>query len=150
MQKQQPGDSETVTSAPANEIISTLPTAAAIDNDDDEFVIPKGWKIPDTVSKDIHPLFADSVPANIEDSPDFLALQSILYDKDPADLGEHFKEEGNKMLKRGRRGWDQAIISYTKAIEANSPVEKNVAIYYSNRAHVHLLYGFLVDYCTSF
>lgn len=132
-------ENEIVTPAPANEIISNLPTSAAIDDDDDDFVIPKGWKKPDSVSDYIHPLFTDHVPDNIEDKPDYLGLQAILYDKDPADLGEQFKDEGNNMLKKGPRGWDQAIISYTKAIDANSPIEKNVAVYYSNRAHVHLL-----------
>ncbi|KAH7830415.1 putative tetratricopeptide repeat domain containing protein [Monocercomonoides exilis] len=135
--------------APANEILSTLPTSQALDNDDD-WNIPEGWTIPDTVEKDLCPLFADSVPENIDEHPDFLALQSLLYDRDPAELAEHFKEEGNKLLKKGRKGWNEAIESYTKAIEANSPNMKAVAIYYSNRAQVHIFkknYGRAIEDC---
>lgn len=56
-------NSEIIHSAPASEIISALPTSQALE---DDFEIPKDWKAPEWVSKDLCPLFADSLPDDFE------------------------------------------------------------------------------------
>ncbi|KAA6383953.1 MAG: putative tetratricopeptide repeat protein 4 [Streblomastix strix] len=131
-------NSEIIHSAPASEIISALPTSQALE---DDFEIPKDWRAPEWVSKDLCPLFADSLPDDFEQRPDFTALQSLLYDQDPEVAAENLKEQGNLALKKGKIHWDEAINFFTQAIAANSPIKKNVSIYYSNRAYIQLLKG---------
>ncbi|KAL6068517.1 Tetratricopeptide repeat protein 4 [Balamuthia mandrillaris] len=87
------------------------------------------------------PLFMTAVPS--EDHPEadtIAALQHLIYeDETPETIAENYKQQGNEVLKQGAKFYRDAIKCYTMALEQNSPNQKNNSIYYSNRAHVHLL-----------
>ncbi|KAK2964643.1 putative Tetratricopeptide repeat protein 4 like protein [Blattamonas nauphoetae] len=127
--------------APASDIFSVLPTTQALDDGDDDWVIPPGWKPPADLPKDLPPIFADSIPNDFEERADFAGLQSMIYDNPPAVIADHYKIEGNNYLKKGKEFYDKAIKSYTLALDQNSPDLVQVSIYYANRAQVHLLKG---------
>ena len=88
-----------------------------------------------------HPLFIKDIPENLEDNPDLLALQSLLYDDTPEEPATHFNKKGNEFFKKGsnvKYFLKEALKSYTEGIESNSPDKKTNSKLYSNRAYVQL------------
>eukprot|EP00899_Mesostigma_viride_P029603 jgi/Mesvir1/9828/Mv19663-RA.1 len=88
-----------------------------------------------------HAIFMDKIPDNIEDNPDLLAIQALMYDDDPVEVAENFKRQGNHALTRGAPFYNNAVKFYTQALEAKAGIPENDSIYLSNRAHVYLLQG---------
>eukprot|EP00026_Physarum_polycephalum_P001325 Phypoly_transcript_01326.p2 GENE.Phypoly_transcript_01326~~Phypoly_transcript_01326.p2 ORF type:complete len:339 (+),score=57.25 Phypoly_transcript_01326:2158-3174(+) len=85
----------------------------------------------------LSPLWWDSVPD--KPTPEYEALTQLLYDGEPIEIAENFREQGNEAVKRGKQWYKDAVVFYTKAIEQNVPDQEKASIYYSNRAAVNLL-----------
>lgn len=97
-------------------------------------------------SNDIHPLFMDEddMPANPLDDPDLAALSDLVYEGEPHEVAENFKHRGNQQFKEGakmKRGYYNAIRSYTEALHAGSPDPVANAVYRVNRAAANLALG---------
>jgi len=98
-------------------------------------------KAPDTVEDWEHPLFMTALPEADHPEVGVLdALSSLIYDdKTPEQLAEHFKNQGNEMVKAGPKYYKDALTYYTQALDQKSSLALNNSIYYSNRAAVHLM-----------
>ena len=91
------------------------------------------------------PLFADA--EDIENaansgnlSPAVQALQDLKYhERDPLDLAEDYKYQGNEKMKHGKVFLDNAIKFYTNALEQNFEDDKLRASIFANRAQANLM-----------
>lgn len=84
------------------------------------------------------PFFMTELPENMEDNVKLQALQALLYDGTPEENATNFKEQGNDAFKRGRPGYQDALIFYTKGIDQRPNDSLLLAQLYNNRAAVHL------------
>ncbi|ELR22915.1 tetratricopeptide repeat domain containing protein [Acanthamoeba castellanii str. Neff] len=95
----------------------------------------------ETVEEWEHPLFMKALPSS--DHPDagtLEALSSLIYeDQTPEQLAEHFKNQGNEMVKAGPKYYRDALAYYTRALEQKSCIAPNNSVYYCNRAAVQLM-----------
>jgi len=88
-------------------------------------------------------LFWDQLPEEADEShPDVAAIRALMVD-DPVVDAENYKEDGNAALqdakRKGKFYFRVPLEKYTKAIMCRHPDPKANAVYYSNRAQVHLL-----------
>lgn len=89
-----------------------------------------------------HPLFMTSLPSSADHpSMDMVeGLQALVYDNEtPESLAEHFKQQGNDCVARGKRYYKDAVEYYTQALEQHSSDNHANSIYHSNRAQVEIL-----------
>lgn len=84
------------------------------------------------------PFFMTELPQNMEDNVKLQALQALLYDGTPEENATNFKEQGNEAFKRGRPGYQDALIFYTKGIDQRPSDSLLLAQLYNNRAAVQL------------
>ncbi|KAI8468871.1 MAG: hypothetical protein J3K34DRAFT_454284 [Monoraphidium minutum] len=96
--------------------------------------------------KSLPALFWDEMPDNMEEHPDYLALQAIADECTPEERADNFKKQGNKKLEVGIKAKNRfllrdAIEMYTKGLALNSSEAGVVAALHNNRAHVHSMLG---------
>ncbi|KAL4438075.1 hypothetical protein ABPG74_016854 [Tetrahymena malaccensis] len=100
-----------------------------------------------------HPLFMKEIPKNIEDYPELLALQNLMFDDTPENLAQNFKRQGNEHFKKGegkRYFIRQALNAYTEGIEARSSEKDVNAQLHNNRALMNMKlknFGKAIDDC---
>lgn len=88
-----------------------------------------------------HPMFMEDVPQDIEDNPELLALQSLLYDNHTdEEMAEHFKNLGNEAFRNSTNkiASRNALMAYTKGLEMECKDNKLNAVLHSNRAAVSI------------
>lgn len=84
------------------------------------------------------PFFMTQLPENMEDNVKLQALQALLYDGTAEENAANFKDQGNEAFKRGRPGYQDALVFYTKGIDQKPNDPLLIAQLYNNRAAVHL------------
>ena len=101
-----------------------------------------------------HPLFLKEIPENIDDYPDLVALQNLIYDDEPENVARHCKVKskyfqktttiqvkGNELYKKGtgkKYFIKEALKAYTEGIDAKGKDKETNAILYTNRALMHI------------
>lgn len=86
-----------------------------------------------------HPLFMKEIPRNIDDNPDLVALQQLVFgEKTPEQIALQFKNVGNDFLADGKKRYKEAIQAYTKGLEEEAKDDKLNSIIYGNRAQAYL------------
>lgn len=93
------------------------------------------------------PFFMTELPQNMEDNVKLQALQALLYEGTSEEIAANFKDQGNEAFKRGKPGYQDALIYYTKGIKEKPNDALLMAQLYNNRSAVHLAlknYGFAV------
>ncbi|EGR34157.1 tetratricopeptide repeat protein, partial [Ichthyophthirius multifiliis] len=115
-----------------------------------------------------HPLFLKQIPENIENNPDLVALQNLIYDDEPENIAKNCKvkqkntqktttkkqkERGNDIFKKGtgkRYFIKEALKTYTEGIDAQGKDKEINAILYNNRALMNIQlknFGKAIDDC---
>lgn len=87
------------------------------------------------------PLFMEDAPRNIDENPDLLALQSLVYDgHTDEEMAEHFRKLGNEAFRTstGPIASQNALLAYTKGLEMEGKDGALNSQLYSNRAAVSL------------
>lgn len=83
------------------------------------------------------PFFMTELDEEIEkDNPSIDALKALVYEGDPDEIAINFKNQGNSLFKEKK--YKDAIIRYTKALEAKSGVDEIDIACYTNRAACNL------------
>lgn len=59
-------------------------------------------------NEELSPLWWDKVPENT--TAEYEALHQLLYDGEPVEIAENFKEQGNEAFKRGKVSFDQTSL----------------------------------------
>lgn len=53
-------------------------------------------------NEELAPLWWDKAPVDMDNHPEYQALNQLLYDGTPLEIAENFKEQGNEAFKRGK------------------------------------------------
>lgn len=115
------------------------------DFDDDWEYVKKGDMTEEELESNLtylknHPLFMKEVPENIEENPEFQAIQNLAFDDTPENIARNCNERGNAIFKKNPDllfYLREALKSYEEGIAIKCSDNKINVKLYSNRSLIN-------------